>query len=240
MWQNEIIKIRTKKDESAGAAASLVLMYLAFGKENWPYKMATNFEKMLTEEHGWSNDRLEKFHPLTKHNQLHALLKAMKKKNFLTSKDEKFKGRLRYLYDLNEVIVYQPHPLSRIIPDPEEEKKAQLVRDFLDALNRKSREEIKTYFKEWSSIKKFDFYTFLGFLKMEATKLGKKEVIGLISMNIDCIKKIEKEAKLLKLGANDLDKNLEDDKARGIYKDFSPAESLLDEVRKARENRDKS
>jgi hypothetical protein len=233
MWQYEIKQFRSKKDESAGAKAIIVLMYLSIKRGNWAYQMARELDKQLTEENGWSKDQLENFLSLKKDNKLHELLEAMEEKGFLLSKYERVKGRTRQSYYIDERIIYQPGFLTRILntnKDSNEKKKVQLVKEFLDELGHKDSEEIQTYFREWSELKKFDFFIFLGFLKYEASKMGKQEIVRIISNNIKNIKKLEKEAIIASITSDITNKNLQDYEDRGIYKDpgdLSAVEGLI-------------
>jgi hypothetical protein len=233
-WQ-EIIKGFTAEEEKGhGVAASLVLMYLAFGQRH-AYKMAKDFQKGLTVENGWKEGQLKFISKLKDVNQLHMLLDGMEKKGFLKSYKEE-KGRRQRYFRLNEDIIISPYSnegLDEMLRElskskgfqANEEKERDSIPRFLDELSERS---VDIYFNRWSKIERFDYLTFLGFLKKEAQDMENEEMVILLNRNIHHILQGDKEEIKLKAHFETIEKIRSENKARGIKDELSPLDNLLD------------
>jgi hypothetical protein len=233
-WQEIIKKFTAVEEEGHGFAASLVLMYLAFGQE-YAYNMSKEFEKGISSENGWKEEQLVYSSKLKDVDQLHTLLEGMEKKGLLKSYKEA-KGRRRRYFRLDENIILSPysnggldgmlHDISRLkgFSTNEEKERASVCR-FLDELSKKSRD---TYFRRWSKIEKFDYLTFLGVLKEEAQHMKNEEIAGLLNKNIHYILEGEKQYKELKTHIETVEKIRSENKARRIKDELSAVDILLE------------
>ena len=122
-------------------------------------------------------------------------------------------GRLRELLKVREFLT-------------EEEERAS-VRRFLDELSKKERD---IYFRRWSKIDKFDYLTFLGFLKDEAQDMKDEEMVSLLNKNIHQILQGEREVMKLKDHIKTAEKIRSENEARGIKDELNPVDKILDRI----------
>jgi hypothetical protein len=233
-WQKVIKEFRAEKSESNGFAASLILMYLAFGKD-YPYDMAIKFKKELLPETGWTEEQLKCFSKLKDVNQLNVLLNGMENRGLLKSRKED-KGRRRKYFQLNEDIIISPFTnegLDKMIRDiaksngstDNEAKDRDLVLGFLDELSKRCRD---IYFGRWSSIEKFDYLTVLGCLKQEALDMKNEAILILLNDNIHSIIELEKRTMKIKSNSEINHEIRLENKARHIKDELNPVDRILD------------
>jgi hypothetical protein len=106
-WQKAIKEFKAEKQDHDGEAATIILMYLAIKRKDYPYHMASIFKKELKKENGWDEDKLKYLRSLKDKNQLTILLPKMEKKGFLESIKEQSK-RLSRNYSVKTEILSSP------------------------------------------------------------------------------------------------------------------------------------
>jgi hypothetical protein len=232
-WQEIIKEFTAEEQKGHGFAASLVLMYLAFGQQ-YGYKMAEDFKRGLTAENGWKEEQLKYLSKLKDVNQLNVLLNSLEHKGLLISSKEE-KGRRRKFFQLHEDIIISSYCMegvdglirglskSRFLANEETER--ALICSFLDALSNRNRE---TYFSRWSAIEKFDYLTFLGILKEEAKDMKNEEMVSLLNKNIHEILQIEQEMITFKTHIETAERIRSENKARGIKDELNPVVNIID------------
>jgi hypothetical protein len=195
-WQDVISDFKAEKAEYDGAAATLVMMYLAVTGKDYAYNMAKEFREGITEKNGWSEERKNDLRKLRDQNQLHVLLSKMEKKGLIVSQKMNSGRKTRY-YRINPLICMggpnsEPCkipgycisrgkvPCSRT-PKIYEER-LQLAQDFL---NEQSDSNVEPFFKRWSSIKVFDFSSFQQFLRDEANRKGNPSMTRIIEESME-------------------------------------------------------
>ncbi|UEC42054.1 MAG: hypothetical protein METHAR1v1_310022 [Methanothrix sp.] len=170
-------------------------MYLALG-EDYSYNMAKKYFSIeVTEEKGWSEDKLKKLKSLKDPSQLSHLLKEMEKKELLISIDTEVNGRNRQVYRLNPLILCSISNIPNMKNPPE----AEIIKAFLDELSKKERE---TYFDVWKTMKILDFISFLYFLENESKELDINDVTNILSKIIDDHFELEKSIRKIQRKIN--------------------------------------
>lgn len=208
-WQERIKEFRAEKSEYHGAAATLVLMFLAIIGECYAYKMAEKFKEGLTKGNGWDDEQIKYLRSLSDHNQLNVLLPKMEEKGFIISREEPIKSkkdptentkRYRRYYRLDPWICVAG-PSGKLYPSEGEgcllhgkkvEEEFYLAADFLVDL---IKNDYMHYFKLFSSIRVFDFITFLMLLKDEAMKLNNKKMEIILINRIGDAERVETESR---------------------------------------------
>jgi len=196
-WQDVISDFKAEKAEYDGAAATLVLMYLAVTGKDYAYNMAQKFEKGITNENGWNEERKKYLRKLNDRNQLNILLPKMEKSGLLKSEKMDSGRKNRYYYINPRIFIEGPDatscgfdlaiftsrgksPCSKspII----REDRLQLAEEFRNA---QRYSDLEPFFKRWSSIKIFNFSTFQQFLKSQAKRTCWKTIVGILEENIE-------------------------------------------------------
>ena len=234
-WQSAIKEFKAEKEKHHGEVATLVLMYLAIKGEDYAYNMAGILKKELTVQNGWTEEQLTYLRSLTDTSQLGTLLSRMEKRGFVSSRKGQTGRRNRY-YALNMNILCYPfdselfrksyyNSLKSEGLHIDEAEVKSAASEFLKELNKR---DLIVYLSRWSIAKKFDFLTFLAFLKEEAKEMNNEYIVRIITENISHIYEIEKEIGKLKFSSEYFNKTLSDNEARKIYKAPTAAERLLD------------
>jgi hypothetical protein len=215
-WQDDIKSFKTKHKKGHGAAATLLLMYLSFGKD-YPYNIHKKIKDNLTVRNGWSIEKLEFFKKITNCDSLYVLLDDMKKKEFLQSgydEDEK------HFYWLNPKILYFLDPPSGYCGWHQRDAEIKWVKNditiyrFLGGLEKRDR---LNYFKIWSTIEPLDFVAFIDFLAKEAVELHMEEMANILKKN----------GALLRGSEEERIKNEAVKKYRSNYKKFNTSNKIL-------------
>ena len=68
-WQNAIRKFKAEKRDHDGEAATLILMYLAIERRDYPYNMANIFTKELKNKKGWNEEKINYLRSVKDKNQ---------------------------------------------------------------------------------------------------------------------------------------------------------------------------
>ena len=117
---------------------------------------------------------------------LSTLLNQMEENKLLISREE-CNGKLKRKYfSINPAILLSPDDSRQyfIVSSSEFfEMTTEEIDEYLKEMKKKNVRELQVYLKQWSSIRKFDFVTFLEFLRAEAVKMVKK-AYPIISVNI--------------------------------------------------------
>jgi hypothetical protein len=193
-WQDKLLEFKAEKEKNDGAAAALVLMYLAIAGTDYPYNMAKEFKKGIVKENNWKEEQIKYLRKLKDVNQLGILLSDMKEKRLVKSyQNDK---DIRIYYHLDPWIFVQD-PNGYICPSRMRnfEEEYDLFEDFQGWL---CKGDCAPYFKPWSSIEIFDFITFLMFLEDEAKKMNKGIIANLLSMKIEHLNEEQECIKMLK------------------------------------------
>lgn len=192
-WQSDIKNFKTKYKKGHGAAATLILMYLAFGKD-YPYNIYNNFKDHLTERNGWSIEKLNFFKKITKLDSLYVLLEDMEKKEFLQSEYDN--NDKKHFYWLNPKILYFTSSPSGYCGWHERDAEMEwgkndiTIYQFLKALEKRDRSK---YFKIWSTIELLDFVAFIDFLAKQAVELEMDEIAIILKKNSTSLRLSEEE-----------------------------------------------
>jgi oligoribonuclease NrnB/cAMP/cGMP phosphodiesterase (DHH superfamily) len=191
-WQEIIKEFKAQKPEYDGAAAALILMYLAVIGEDYPYQMAKRFEEGLIAENGWDEVKLKFLRSLKKESQLRTRLKEMVEKGLLVSRKEqqKYTQKFYHYYSLDPWIFV--HYQGEHCPIPQHKKQINdeffLAAEFQVSI---FKDDVKPYFKSWSSLARFDFITFLIFLMNEAEEIKNEKMVKLLDHHINRISRQE-------------------------------------------------
>lgn len=138
-----------------GALATLVVMYLAFGRD-YASNMVKEFRDAITEKNGWDECQKETFRSLRDQSQIQPLLDKMEKEDILISEQEK-SGRKPRFFSLSPALIDS-------IAGSENQKSC-----LLKSLGKENR---GVYLKSWGCHGIFVFETFIYFLHVEASKRG--------------------------------------------------------------------
>jgi DNA-binding transcriptional ArsR family regulator len=237
MWHRAIKVFKAEEEEHDGEAATLVLMWLAIKGEDYAYNMAKIFKKELIVENGWAEEQLAYLRSLKKPSQVGTLLSKMEKEGFVASRKEQTGRRNKY-YALNVNMLccyikderfrksHYDSPKSKALHFDEAKDKST-VSEFQKEL---AKRDLTGYLSRWSIIKKFDFFTFLAFLREEAKKMNDEDMVRIITENISNIHEIEKAVQELKFRSEYLKRSALDNEARKIYKAQTAAEKLSDAI----------
>ena len=201
-------------------------MYLAVKQKDYPYHMANIFKKELKKETGWNEEKLRYLRSIRDRNQLVTILKKMEEEGFLESIKVDSIRHIRY-YNLKIDILSSPFAnidIRRLYYDfsknaetqKDEYSDKELARNFLSKLGNN---DIHDYFVIWSGIDKFDFITFLGFIKKEAENLKDTDMTELIRRNIYDTQRHEKIVADLISHSELIDKMESENRKRKIYRE---------------------
>jgi hypothetical protein len=225
-WQDVIGEL-----EFYEPAATLILMYLSVMKTDYPYNMAEEFKNGLIKENGWSEKQLKLLNCLRNENQIRPILVKMEEEGLVISAKEPKGRRLRH-YSLNIEIVstsWTNEGFRKILRPKKTPDSGvgdnEMVGNFLKEQNKN---DLVHYLKIWSKIEKFDYITFLGFLKDEASDKKHERMKRLLQENIHDYLEVIKASEELKSSCEMMNRIREENKARKIKDELSSIDNLLD------------
>ena len=196
-WHTKVCSIEGGSQE----AVILVLMYLVLG-EDYAYHMAGQFANELRDKNLWKDEQIKEFKLKVLKNRsgpLSTLLNQMEKNKLLMSREE-WNGKLKRKYfSINPAILLSPDDSRQyfVVSSSEFfEIQTKEIEEYLKELGKENNRDVRklqVYLKQWSSIRKFDFVTFLEFLRAEAEKMGKESLSQHFSCYITELDRLERD-----------------------------------------------
>ncbi|MGD0952261.1 MAG: hypothetical protein ABR985_07685 [Methanotrichaceae archaeon] len=195
-WHTKLSSIEGGSQE----AVILALMYFVLG-EDYAYHMASQFAKELTDKNLWKDEQIKKFKLKILKNKsgpLSTLLNQMEKNKLLIAREDMIGKHKRKYFSINPAILLCPDDSRQyfVVSSSEFfEITTKEIDEYLKELKKKNVQELKVYLKQWSSIRKFDFVTFLEFLMAEADKRKKKTLSDHFSRYITELNRLERDGR---------------------------------------------
>ena len=195
-WHAKLCSI----EGGAQEAVILDLMYLALG-EDYAYHMAGQFANELRDKNLWKDGQIKEFKLKILKNRsgpLSILLNQMEKYKLIISREE-WNGKLKRKYfSINPAILLSPDDSRQyfVVSSSEFfEISTKEIDEYLKELGKENNDvrKLQVYLRQWSSIRKFDFVTFLEFLRAEAEKRGKESLSQHFSNYITELDRLERD-----------------------------------------------
>ena len=198
-WHTKLCSIEGGSQE----AVILVLMYLALG-EDYAYHMAGQFANELRDKNLWKDEQIKEFKLKVLKNRsgpLSTLLNQMEKNKLLMSREE-WNGKIKRKYfSINPAILLSPDDSRQyfVVSSSEFfEISTKEIDEYLKEIGKENNRDVRklqVYLKQWSSIRKFDFVTFLEFLMAEAVLRGKESLSDHFSKYITELDRLERDSR---------------------------------------------